>query len=134
MTQISLISFLVLVGARVFALWKDNVYYRGFVKGRVYQGKTLYLEVQLDHSGSISHQASDKRAVVLDIIPLYTHVHATQRVIGYFPGYAAYLPGWVVKRNAHCWKAAYRVIFDMGEERDQNFNEVRLLPPYVQLF
>ena len=117
----------------MFARWTDNLYYRGVVKGTSYHGNALYVDVQLDQSGSISHQASDERAIVLDIIPLYSHVHATQRVIGYFPGYTSYIPGIVVKRNEACWKAAYRVAFVTGKERDQDFNEIRVLPPYVQL-
>ena len=104
------------------------------MKGTSYHGDVLYIDVQLDQSGSISHQASDERAIVLDVIPLYAHVHASQRVIGYFPGYTSFLPGMVVRRNEGCWEAAYRVIFNMGKERDQDFNEIRVLPPYVQLF
>ena len=122
---------IILVGARVFARWTDKGYYRGFVNGTSYRGQVLYIDVQLDQLGSVSHQASDERAIVLDIIPLYNHVHATQRVIGCFPGYTSYLPGWVVRRNTACWEAAYHVLFDMGKERDQDFHELRVLPPYV---
>lgn len=89
--------------------------------------------MQLDQSGSILHQASDERAIVLDVIPLYSHVHATQRVIGYYPGYSSFLPGTVLRRNVGCWESAYRVQFDMGEQRDQDFNDIRILPPYVYL-
>lgn len=89
--------------------------------------------MQLDQSEFISHQASDERAIVLDAIPLYTHVHATQRVIGYYPGYSSYLPGTVIRRNEDCLKSAYHVKFDMGGQRDEDFNEIRILPPYVQL-
>ena len=92
----------------------------------------LYIEVQLDQSGSISHQASDQRAIVLDTIPKYSHVHATQRVIGYYPGYSSYLPGTVLRRNAGCVKSAYHVQFDMGQQRGQDFNDIRILPPPVQ--
>ena len=103
--------------------------------GTFYHGQSLYIKVLLDQSSSsISHQASDERAIVLDVVPLYTHVHATQRVIGYFPGRTSYLTGWIVRRNPDCWKNSYRVMFDVGEERDQDFNEIRILPPYVQMF
>lgn len=119
------------VGARVFARGIDNLYYRGFVKTTSYHGDILYIEVQLDQSGSISHQASDQRAIVLDIIPKYSHVHATQRVIGYYPGYSSYLPGTVVRRNTGCIKSAYHVRFDMGRQREQDFNDIRILPPYT---
>ncbi|XP_078359685.1 uncharacterized protein LOC144644138 [Oculina patagonica] len=119
-------------GARVFARGDDNLYYRGLVKNTSYHGNTLYINVQLDQSGSISHQASDERAIVLDVIPSYSHVHATQRVIGYYPGYSSYLPGTVLRRNVRCWKSAYRVRFDMGTQREQDFNDIRILPPYVQ--
>lgn len=57
------IYFLVLVGARVFARWKDNLYYRGFVKKQIHYGEKLYIDVELDHLGPISHQASDERAL-----------------------------------------------------------------------
>lgn len=127
-----LIPSLLSAGARVFARGDDNLYYRGFVKNTSYHGNTLYINVQLDQSGSISHQASDERAIVLDVIPLYSHVHATQRVIGYYPGYSSYLPGTVLRRNVGCWKSAYRVRFDMGTQREQDFNDIRILPPYVQ--
>lgn len=120
------------VGARVFARGNDNLYHRGFVKTTSYHGDILYIEVQLDQSGSISHQASDQRAIVLDIIPKYSHVHATQRVIGYYPGYSSYLPGTVVRRNTGCIKSAYHVRFDMGRQREQDFNDIRILPPYTQ--
>ena len=127
------IHFLILVGARVFSRWKDNLYYRGFVKKQIHYGEKLYIDVELDHLGPISHQASDERAIILDIIPSYSHVHATQRVIGHFPGYASYIPGVVVRRNEDCWQGAYHVKFDTGEERQLDFNEIRILPPYVQL-
>ena len=127
------IHFLILVGARVFARRKDNPYYRGFVKKQIHYGEKLYIDVELDHLGPISHQASDERAIILDIIPSYSHVHATQRVIGHFPGYASYIPGVVVRRNEDCWQGAYHVKFDTGEERQLDFNEIRILPPYVQL-
>ncbi|KAJ7337942.1 hypothetical protein OS493_008101 [Desmophyllum pertusum] len=120
------------VGARVFARGNDNFYHRGFVKGTSYHGNTLYIHVQLNQSGSISHQASDERAIILDVIPLYSHVHATQRVIGYYPGYSSYLPGMLVRRNAGCWKSAYHVRFDMGGQREQDFNEIRIIPPPVK--
>ena len=54
-------------------------------------------------------------------------------VIGYFPGYASYIPGVVVRRNEDCWQGAYHVKFDTGEECQLDFNEIRILPPYVQL-
>ena len=127
------IHFLILVGARVFARRKDNLYYRGFVKKQIHYGEKLYIDVELDHLGPISHQASDERAIILDIIPSYSHVHATQRAIGHFPGYASYIPGVVVRRNEDCWQGAYHVKFDTGEERQLDFNEIRILPPYVQL-
>ena len=127
------IHFLILVGARVFARRKDNLYYRGFVKKQIHYGEKLYIDVELDHLGPISHQDSDERAIILDIIPSYSHVHATQRVIGHFPGYASYIPGVVVRRNEDCWQGAYHVKFDTGEERQLDFNEIRILPPYVQL-
>lgn len=120
------------VGARVFARGRDDSYYRGFVKRTSYHGNILYIDVQLDQAESISHQANDARAIILDIIPLYSHVHATQRVIGYYPGYSSYLPGTVIRRNTDCWKSAYRVKFDMGGQRDQDFHEIRILPPFVK--
>ncbi|XP_022786580.1 uncharacterized protein LOC111326767 [Stylophora pistillata] len=120
------------VGARVFARRRDDFYFRGFVKRTSYHGNILYIDVQLDQSESISHQANDKRAIILDVIPPYSHVHATQRVIGYYPGYSSYLPGTVTRRNTDCWESAYRVKFDMGGQRDQDFHEIRILPPIVQ--
>ena len=120
------------VGARVFARGNDSLYHRGFVKRASYHGNTLYIEVQLDQSGSIFHQASDQRAIVLDVIPNHSHVHATQRVIGYYPGYSSYLSGTVLRRNTGCVKSAYQVQFDMGQQREQDFNDIRILPPPVQ--
>lgn len=100
--------------------------------GTSYHGNALYIEVQLDQSGSILQQASDQTAIVLDIIPNHSHVHATQRVIGYYPGYSSYLSGKVLRRNTGCVKSAYHVQFDMGQEREQDFNDIRILPPPVQ--
>ena len=121
-------------GARVFARWNGSRYHRGFVAETVQLGKGLHIKVQLDDSNSVTHPASDERAIVLDVIPRYAHVHATQRVIGHLSGTAGYVTGWVMKRNPNCWQDAYRVVFDNGGEREEDFNEIRILPPYVQLF
>lgn len=122
------------VGARVFARWNGTRYRRGFVAETVYLGQVLHIKIQLDDSISVSHAASDKRAIVLDVIPRYTQVHATQRVIGHLPGTAGYVTGWVMKRNPNCWQDTYLVVFDNGGEREEDFNEIRILPPFVQMF
>lgn len=120
------------VGARVFARWNGTRYHRGFVAETVFVGQVLHLKIQLDDSISVSHAASDERAVVLDVIPRYTQVHATQRVIGHLPGTTGYVTGWVMKRNPNCWQDTYLVVFDNGGEREEDFNEIRILPPFVQ--
>ncbi|XP_074614855.1 uncharacterized protein LOC141874477 isoform X2 [Acropora palmata] len=122
------------VGARVFARWNGTRYHRGFVAETVFVGQVLHLKIQLDDSISVSHAANDERAIVLDVIPRYTQVHATQRVIGHLPGTTGYVTGWVMKRNPNCWQDVYLVVFDNGGEREEDFNEIRILPPFVQLF
>ena len=74
-----------------------------------------------------------RTAVILDKLPCYSHIKPGQRVIGFWPGRTRYYPGVVTYKRptglANCYqKAVYYVVFDDGDRRMQDFNQIRIIP------
>lgn len=117
------------VGARVFARWKNGLYYRGFVTSAT--STTVF--ISYDDGDTITLHRIDSTAVILDHPACYSEVHAGQRVIGFWPGRTRYYPGVVTHKrisvNNNCHeKAVYHVLFDDGDKRLQDSLQIRLIP------
>ena len=117
------------MGARVSARYSNGKYYRGFVQRAT--SNTVY--IKYDDGGSITLQKSDPKAVVLDKIPCYTDVRVGQRVAAYWPGKPMFYPGQIKYKkstgsNACYQKGVYDVLFDDGDRRMEDFNQIRLIP------
>jgi len=116
------------VGARVLARWTNGLYYRGFVTSTTCT--TVF--INYDDGDTITLQKNDPTAVILDKLPCYSDVNPGQRVIGYWPGRTRYYPGVVEPKDdtgsSDCYqKAVYHVKFDDGDERVEDFNQIRLI-------
>jgi len=117
------------VGARVFARWTNGLYYRGFVT----KATSTTVFIAYDDGDTITLLKNDRTAVILDKLPCYCHVKPGQRVIGYWPGRTRYYPGVVESKestgSSNCYqKAVYHVKFDDGDQRIEDFNQIRLIP------
>ena len=78
----------------------------------------------------------DPQAVILDKPPCYMDVHATNGVIAFWPGRKYFYRGHVVfKRDygdSQCYqKHVYQVLFDDGDERTEDFNQIRIVPNLI---
>ena len=118
------------MGARVFARWKNGLYYRGFVQS----ANSTAVFIRYDDGDSITLEKTDRAAVILDRLSCYSEVNPGQRVIGYWPGRNRYYPGVVVDKkytsSTECYqKAVYDVLFDDGDRRLQDFNQIRIIIP-----
>ncbi|KAL9984342.1 hypothetical protein ACROYT_G006626 [Oculina patagonica] len=116
------------VGTRVFALWTNGLYYRGFVTSAT--STTIF--INYDDGDTITLHKNDAAAVILDKLPCCSDVQADQRVIGFWPGRVSYYPGDVTyKRNfcsTRCYqKAVYHVLFNDTDQRIQDFHQIRLI-------
>ena len=85
---------------------------------------------------ALSLQKSDPKAVVLDKIPCYTDVRVGQRVAAYWPGRPMFYPGKIKYKkstgsNACYQKGVYDVLFDDGDRRMEEFNQIRLIPSWM---
>lgn len=116
-------------GARVFARWTNSLYYRGFVTSV----SSTTVHVNYDDGDTITLPKTDLEAVILDTLVCYTDVYPGQRIIGFWPGRTRYYPGvvqsTVVTGSLQCYqKQVYNVAFDDGDERTEDFNQIRLVP------
>ena len=118
--QNSHFTFLIVVGARVFARWWDGFYYRGFVSESANHLRVL---INFDDGVKINLSKIDKTAVVLDKIPSDGEVVVGQRLIGYWPKLVAYFPGHIF-RLCDSGKSYY-LVFDHSGERFQEIFEIR---------
>jgi len=112
------------VGARVFARWNNGLYYRGFVT----KATSTNVFITYDDGDTITLLKSDRTAVILDKLPCYSHVKPGQRVIGYWPGRTRYYPGVVESKGSTGSNNYYHVKFDDGDQRMEDFNQIRLIP------
>ena len=112
-------TFLIAVGARVFARWTNGFYYRGFVSDVT----DLGVSINFDDGDKITLSKIDKTAVVLDKIPLDGALTRGQRVIGYWPKYVEYFPGHIFRLCDNGQK--YCLLFDHSGGRDQDMFEIR---------
>ena len=113
----------------MFARYTDGKYYRGFVQ-HITSSTVI---IRYDDGSSIESKISDPAAVILDKLPCYTDVHSIQRVIAYWPGKSRYYPAQVKDKmstgsNACYQKGVYDVMFDDGDRRTEDFNQIRLIP------
>ena len=115
-------TFLIAVGARVFARWTNGLYYRGFVSKSV----SLTVSINYDDGGKITLAKNDKAAVILDKIPQDNKVKIGQKVIGYWPGRVRYYPGQISKFCDDGSK--YFLKFNDGDERCEAVYEIRTVP------
>ena len=123
------IALILSVGARVFARWTNGLYYRGFVA----RANSSTVFIRYDDGDTITLHKIDPTAVILDKLPCYSHIKPGQRVIGFWPGRTRYYPGVVTYKRptglANCYqKAVYYVVFDDGDRRMQDFNQIRIIP------
>ena len=113
----------------MFARYTNGKYYRGFVESVT--SNTVH--IKYDDGSSINLEKNDPSAVILDKLPCYTDVKPGQRVIAYWPGQTRYYPAKVKSKisrgsNACYQEEVYDVVFDDGDQRRENFNEIRLIP------
>ena len=100
------------------------MYYRGFVT----KTSDTSVFVKYDDGDTITLETNDVKAVILDRISCYWGVSEGQQVIGYWPGRLVFYPG-VVTVKKDCWgKGVYHVRFYDGDQRDEDFNQIRLIP------
>lgn len=116
-------------GARVFARWTNGLYYRGFVTNV----SCTSVFVKYDDGDAITLPKNDPEAVILDTLVCYSSVSSGQRVIGFWPGRTRYYPGVVKSKvdtgSLECFQnQVYNVAFDDGDQRTEDFNQIRLLP------
>ena len=113
----------------MFARKTNGLYYRGFVA----QASSSSVFIRYDDGDTITLFKNDSTAVILDILPCYFNIMSGQRVIGFWPGRTRYYPGEVTYKKSTCGaacyqKAVYYVIFDDGDRRMQDFNQIRVIP------
>ena len=123
------IALILSVGARVFARWTNGLYYRGFVA----RASSSTVFIRYDDGDTITLYKKDRTAVILDKLPCYSDIKLGQRVIGFWPRRTRYYPGVVTYKKptgrAACYqKAVYYVVFDDGDRRMQDFNQIRVIP------
>ena len=119
------------VGARVFANWTNGLYYRGFVA----QANSSTISIRCDDGDTITLFKNDSTAVILDILPCYSHItYERRRVIGFWPGRTQYYPGVVrgirTAGRPLCYNemTKYSVLFDDGDQRTLDFYQIRVIP------
>ena len=118
----SIILFLIVVGARVFARWSNGLYYKGFVS----KSNRWTVSINYDDGDKITLAKSDKAAVILDKIPKNRLVKIGQNVIGYWPGRVRYYPGHI---SGSCdYGKKYFLKFNDGDKRCQAIYEIRTVP------
>ena len=113
----------------MFARWTNGLYYRGFVTSV----SATTVHVNYDDGDTITLPMNDFETVILDKLVCYSDVYAGQRVIGFWPGRTQYYPGVVqskvVTGSLECFqKQVYNVVFDDGDKRLEDFNQIRLVP------
>ena len=91
------------------------------------------VRIRYDDGDRINLHKVDRTAVILDKLVCYSDVKPGQRIIGFWPRRKRYYPGVVTyKRNTgrgNCYqRAVYRVRFDDGDRRLQDFHQIRLIP------
>lgn len=113
----------------MFARWTNGLYYRGFVTSATQTTVTI----SYDDGDTITLQKNDRLAVILDSLPCYDSINPGQRVIGFWPGKTRYYPGVVRSKkdtgSVECFqKGVYDVLFDDGDQRLEDFYQIRLIP------
>ena len=111
----------------MFARWTNGLYYRGFVLSAT--STTVF--IKYDDGDTITLDKVDRKAVILDKLPCYSDIHPGQRVIGFWPGRTLYYPGVVRTKtdtgSTDCYQRfVYDVLFDDGDERVQDFYQIRI--------
>ena len=117
------------MGARVFANGTNGHYRRGFVTSTT--SKTVF--INFDDGDTVTLSKNDAAAVILDKLPCYSDVQAGERVIGFWPEGTEYYVGDIAYKKNLCSggcfrKAAYKMLFDDGEMRLQDFHHIRVIP------
>ena len=124
----------------MFALWPGNgLYYRGFVirrrKSHAPRPGYINLMVRFDDGAELELHVTNKdpEKVILDKPPCYMDVHTGTAVIAFWPGTKYFYPGQVLfKRDyghSQCYQRhVYEVLFDDGDERIEDFNQIRIVP------
>ena len=126
------IDLILSVGARVFAKWTNGLYYRGFVA----QVNSSTVSIRCDDGDTITFFKNDSTAVILDILPCYSHIkyELGRRVIAFWPGRTQYYPGVVIgiatTGRPYCYDqmTKYYVVFDDGDLRTLDFYQIRFIP------
>lgn len=115
------------VGARVFARWLNNGYYRAFVNSANASSVSILYDDGILKNGTVTYSKSDSTALILDVLPSKTDLVPKQRVIARWSDDFSYLPG-VIENVVQGLNTSYHVKFDDGYERDETFYHMRILP------